>query len=70
MNWSAHLVDLEQELAGGLDYGDRKDAGPDGTPANVQWEKAMVLLARIPSAGSAARAVDRHLELDDVPTLG
>ena len=65
----SHLEGLELELVGGLGYDYGEDARAAGAPSTVQWEKAMVRLARIPSAGSVARAVARHLELDDVPTL-
>ncbi len=66
---ASHLEELERELAGGLDYDYGEDAGADGALVAVPWEKAMVLLARIASAGPVARAVARHLELHDVPTL-
>ena len=66
---ASHLGELERELAQGLgdDCGDH--AGTDVPPAAEPWEKAMMLLARIASAGPTARAVAHHLELGDVPTL-
>ena len=59
-----HLEELERELTWGL--GD--DCGDYGAPASATWEKAMLLLAHIASAGPAVRAVARHLELNDAPT--
>ena len=66
-----HLEELQRELALGLsdddDYGD--DAGADAAAAIAPWESAMLLLARIATAGPMARAVARHLELGDALTL-
>ena len=66
-----HLEELQRELALGLsdddDYGD--DAGADVAAAVAPWESAMLLLARIATAGPVARAVARHLELGDALTL-
>ena len=66
---ASHLEELERELAQGLgeDCGD--DAGAGGAPTAVPWEKAMMLLVGVASAGPVARAVARHLELGDSPTL-
>ena len=62
---ASHLEELERELAQGL--GD--DCGDDIAPAAAPWEKAMMLLARIASAGPTAWAVAHHLELGGVLTL-
>ena len=65
---ASHLEELERELAQGLGDG-ADDVSADGEPTVAPWEKAMMLLARIASAGPTARVVARHLELDDAPTL-
>ena len=66
---ASHLEELERELAQGLgdDCGD--DASADGEPTVAPWESAMLLLARVAGAVPVARAVARHLELDEAPTL-
>ena len=66
---ASHLEELERELVQGLgdDHGD--DTGADVLPTAAPWEKAMLVLARIANAGPTARAVARHLGLDDAPTL-
>ena len=64
---ASHLEELEWELARGL--GDDYGAGTVDAPTPAPWEKAMLLLARIANAGPVARAVARHLELGDAPTL-
>ena len=66
---ASHLEELGRELAQGLGDDCADGAGADGAPVAAPWEKAMVLLARIASAGPVARAVARHLELGDAPTL-
>ena len=66
---ASHLEELERELARGLGGDHGEDAGADVPPTAAPWEKAMVLLARIARAGPVARAVARHLGLDDAPTL-
>ena len=63
-----HLEELERELAQGLGDG-ADDVSADGELTVAPWEKAMLLLARIASAGPVARVVARHLELDEGPTL-
>ena len=62
---ASHLEELERELARGLS----EDCEDGGAPAAVPWEKAMLLLARIASAGPTARGVAHHLELGHAPTL-
>ena len=65
-----HLLELQRELVLGLGDGDgADDASADGEPTVAPWEKAMMLLARVAGAGPVARAVARHLELDEAPTL-
>ena len=66
-----HLEELCGELALGLGDGDDcgNDAGAEDAQEAEPWEKAMLVLARIANAGPVARAVARHLELDEVPTL-
>ena len=66
---ASHLEELERELARGLGDDCGEDAGADVPPAAAPWEKAMLVLARIANAGPVARAVARHLGLDDAPTL-
>ena len=66
---ASHLGELDRELARGLGDDHGEDAGADVPPKAEPWERAMVLLARIARAGPVARAVARHLELDDAPTL-
>ena len=67
---ASHLEELQRELALGLGDGDAADdVSADVAAVVAPWESAMLLLARITNAGPVARAVARHLELDDVPTL-
>ena len=66
---ASHLEELERALA--LELGDDcgNDTGAEDAQEAEPWEKAMLLLARIANAGPTARAVARHLELGDAPTL-
>ena len=66
---ASHLEDLGRELAQGLGDHYGEDVSADDAAAVAPWEKAMLLLARIATAGPVVMAVARHLELADALTL-